>query len=128
MRYLLDSTAVIDWLKGRRRAVELLQRLALSDDILGVNALVIAEAYSGVADHELAATERLLDGFEFWPIDEHAARMAGRYRHTYARQGRVCQVADMMIGSHAIRLGAVLITENVRAFPMPELTIQRYDP
>ena len=124
MSYLLDSTGLIDWLKGRRGVAPILEQLA-STERLAVNAISMAEVYSGVADKDLAVTDRLFGGFDYWPIDPPTARLAGTYRYRYARMGRPLSVTDMLMAASAVRNDATLVTGNVKDFPMPELKLMR---
>jgi predicted nucleic acid-binding protein len=43
MKYLLDASAVIDWLNGRPRAVELFAGLIADDGSFAANAITVAE-------------------------------------------------------------------------------------
>ena len=122
-KYLLDSNAVIYWLNGRAPAPALLAELSRRGDVLAVNAVSVAETYSGVPPYDLQRIDSLLEAFEFWPIDWAVARLAGEYRYKYGQEGRKLGAPDVILGAHAIREDATLITDNVRDFPMPELKI-----
>ena len=124
-KYLLDANAVIYWLNGRPPAAELLAELGSRSDVLAVNAVSLAETYSGVPPDDLQRVDLLLEAFEFWPIDWAVARLAGEYRHKYGQEGRKLGAPDAILGAHAVREDATLITDNIRDFPMPELKILR---
>lgn len=123
MRYLLDANAIIDWLNGRQRVADLLASLAGEGDRLVVNAVALAEVFSGLSEDESVAAEPALGSLEFWDIDEAVARLAGSYRYEYARQGRKLPVADTLMAAHAVSRDATLVTRNIRDFPMPQLKI-----
>jgi predicted nucleic acid-binding protein len=120
---LLDASALIDWLKGSQRAVDILRGLIERDETLAVNAISIAEIYSGFSAQERADEQPFLRGLEYWPMDRGVAEAAGTYRYQYARLGRPLSVTDCLLAAHAISEDATLITDNVRDFPMPELKI-----
>jgi len=123
--YLLDSTVLIDWLRGMPDAKRQLEEFALEGARLAVNAVSVAEVYSGVGDNDRAATDALLDAFDYWLIDEETARRAGWYRYRFARLGRQFSVTDMILAAHAVDRDATLVTGNVKDFPMPELKMLR---
>jgi predicted nucleic acid-binding protein len=116
---------VIDWLKGRPPAPELLEELSSRGDLVAVNAVSIAETFSGVVEGDIEPVGKVLARFAYWQIGFDAARLAGEYRYRYAREGRTLAVPDVLLAAHAISEDATLITSNVRDFPMPELKILR---
>jgi len=123
--YLLDANVIINWLKGRPGAASLIDGLARRQEVVAVNAVAIAEVYSGVAEGDVPRTQGVLEAFEYWTIDEATARLAGQYRYRYARLGTPLSVTDMLMAAHTITRGATLVTGNVRDFPMPELRLLR---
>jgi predicted nucleic acid-binding protein len=123
MLYLLDSSAVIDWLNGRKGAVDTLPDLVESGHTLALNAISVAEVYSGLGDDERAFADRLLEAVEYWEIDQASALQAGAFRYQFARHGITLAVADVLLAAHAIQLGATLVTGNIKHFPMPELKL-----
>lgn len=126
--YLLDASVLIDWLKGRRQAAELLEELVRRGDVLAVNAIAIAETFSGFSAEERGRAEPVLQTLGFWDIDLEVAKLAGTYRYTYARMGQPLSVPDTLMAAHAVARGATLITGNVRDFPMPELGLEKLPP
>ncbi len=127
MSYLLDASVLISWLKGRPSAVALMRQLAADGEVLAVNTVSVAEVYSGVADKDRAITDGLFAAFEYWPIDQPTAQLAGYYRYEFDRQGKPLSVTDVLMAAHAIQNGATLVTGNVKDFPMPELKLLRLE-
>ena len=125
MAYLLDASVLIDWLKGKPNALQLLDDFARRGEILAVNAISLAEVYSGFSEDEREREEPFLGSLAYWEIDREVAELAGAYRYTYARMGQPLSVPDVLMAAHAVARGAILITGNVRDFPMPELELQR---
>lgn len=127
--YLMDSMVLIDWLKGRRSAVELLDELSARRPAprLAVNAVSVGETYAGIAPHDLEETTELVGQFPFWELTFAMGRLAGEYKYRYDRMGRPLAIPDMLLAAHAVTVDATLITANIKDFPMPELKILRYD-
>ena len=122
-KYILDTTLLIDHLRGRKGAAELVDTLALDNHRLGVCCVSIAELYSGLGQDELAVAGDLTDGLEYYEVSREVAKEAGRHRYEYARQGKSLSTADTLVAATAIAEGATLITANTRDFPMEEIRL-----
>lgn len=123
MNYLLDSTVVIDWLNGVPQAADLLNDLAVAGHVLALNAAGVAEIYSGLAEDETSAADRLVDNCEYWDLNLDDASLAGRYRYIYARRGITLSVPDTLMAAQSVNRDATLVTGNIKHFPMPELKL-----
>lgn len=117
-KYLLDTTALIDHLKGRQGVVDLIGTLARQGHQLGLCCVNVAEIYSGLTEREWVPAEILVDALEYYEVTSEAAKQAGRYRYDFARRGITLTTADTLIAAVAISEGAILITANTRDFPM----------
>ena len=122
-KYILDTTLLVDHLRGREEAVELVDTLALDGHRLGVCCVSITELYSGLGQHERAAADDFTDGLEYYDISREIAKEAGRYRYEFARRGTALSTADTLIAATAIAQGATLITANTSDFPMDEIEL-----
>ena len=127
-KYLVDSSALIDWLKGKPAAVGLFRGLIGGGHTLALNAIAIAEGYSGLADDEHGPADRIAETLEYWRIDAATAQLVGKLRYAYARKGRPLSVPDTLMAAHAITSDATLVTGNVRDFPMAELRLEKVPP
>ena len=118
-RYLLDTNIASYVIKGnvpavRRRAVQVpMAQLAISTVTEG-------ELRYGTARRpDAARLQTIVDEFlirmTILPWDSEAAQHYGQIRAALERQGQPMGDLDMMIGAHALALGAVLVT-NDRAF------------
>ena len=123
-RYLLDTTVLIDHLRGRQEVVELVTTLAQQGHELRVCCVNIAELYSGIGHGERSKADLLTDAMGFQDVTPQIAKEAGRYRHDFARPGRTLSVADTLIAAAAIAGDATLITANTADFPMSEIQLQ----
>ena len=60
-------------------------------------------------------------------LDQEVSWYYGRIRSRLKRQGRLIGNNDLFIASHALSLGAVLVTNNVREFnQVPDLTVENW--
>ncbi len=120
-KYRLDTTILIDHLRGGPEAAELITTLASQGHQLGPCCINVAELYSGLNPGEQARAERLVDSLDFYEITREAAKQAGRFRYDFARRGIPLSSADTLIAATAMEEVATLITANVRDFPMEDL-------
>jgi predicted nucleic acid-binding protein len=120
---LLDTSVIIDALNGKRNRREFLLDLVKAGHVLACCPINITEVYAGMRPKEEAATEAFLDSLQYIPITPAAARLAGELKRTHARKGATLNVGDVIIAGVAIHNGLALLTDNIRDFPMTELSL-----
>lgn len=123
MRLLLDTSVLIDVLRSRRERREWLGRLVRAGYSLETCAINIAEIYSGIRPGEESRTDALLSGLRRHDISVHAAEQAGAFKNLWARKGRTIGLDDMIVASVAIEQDCILVTDNQKDFPMPEIRL-----
>ena len=121
--FLLDTSIIIDTLNDKKNRRVLLRRLVEAGNTLACCAINVAEIYAGVRPQEEAATDRFLGSLEYYPIHYAAARMAGGLKQGFRKKGVTLTVADTLIAAVAIQESLTLITDNIKDFPMAELTL-----
>ena len=122
-KYILDTTLLIDHLRGRKEAAELVDTLALDGHRIGVCCVSITELYSGLGQDARVEADDLTDAMEYYEVSREIAKEAGRYRYEFARRGTTLATTDTLIAATAIAEGAILITGNTRDFPMEEIEL-----
>ena len=120
--FLLDTTILIDFFRGRIEAVQMLNML-VEEGPLGFCPVTVAEIFSGVRPEERARVEELFGALVYYPIPYETARLAGEYRKDYQKKGITLSISDTLIAAVAVKNSLTLITKNVRHFPMTELTV-----
>jgi predicted nucleic acid-binding protein len=121
--YLLDTNIIIDALNGKRGRKALLYNLVQQGHMLACCPISVAEIYAGMRPKEEVETEVLLSSLRFYPISWQSAKAAGLLKRHYARAGRTLSIADTLIAAVALENRLTLITDNVKDFPMRELSI-----
>jgi predicted nucleic acid-binding protein len=116
MRYLLDSTLLIDHTNGDPAALRMLMRLFEGGHDLYACDVVTCEALSFGGTGDLRPVETLLDSLEYVATSPSAARWAGASRRSRHRAGGKRAVGDALIAGLAVELEAVVVTRNVRDF------------
>lgn len=125
--YLLDSTVLIEWLRGREAIKDTMLRLVDAGHVLGTSCVNLAEVEAGLRQHERRSAGALLDRLRFLPTDRQAAHRAGRYQAEWAGKGRTIQTPDALVAGTARGNGAVLVTHNTSDFPMEDLRVAHPD-
>jgi predicted nucleic acid-binding protein len=118
MRVVLDSSVFIDHLRGNagaRAAVS--EHVDRGDQLWGI-VVSRAEVLAGMRSGERSETIRLLDRVSWLDIDVDIADDAGALARRFRRSHPGLQLADCVIAAGVRRLGGVLLTQNVRHFPM----------
>ena len=120
MRRLIDTSVLVDHLRGDARAVELLLGYATSGDELWSVTLVRTEVLAGMRKGEERATHRLLDQLRWQDVTCEVADRAGVLARIYARSHSGIDTIGYLLAAAAELLAAELVTLNVRDFPMIE--------
>lgn len=122
MLLVVDTSVLIDHLRGDERAVRRLRAAVESRDELWSATVVRTEILAGARPKEEAAIIELLDGLRWMEITVEVADSAGRLAARYLRSHPGVDTVDYLIAACAQKLDARLLTLNVRHFPMfPDL-------
>ncbi len=122
MLWVLDSTVLIDYLRGRP-AVRRVTALESTGDLLATTAVNVEEIVRGLRASEIAAATALFSGLEVLAVEQAAAWQAGEWRRSFAGRGVTLWQADCLIAATTKVNGAALITGNPKDFPMEGLEV-----
>jgi predicted nucleic acid-binding protein len=125
MTYLLDSSVLIDALNDRNGRSQLLSQISQQDILLACCAINVTELYMGMRAGEEAKTARFLRSLEFFPVTWEIAQLAGDLFRMWRQKGHTLGLADVTIAAVALTHKLVLVTDNEKHFPMPELQLFR---
>lgn len=126
MTILLDTSVLIDHLRGDQRARDAMRDALTQGHQLAASVVVKVEVLAGMRPVEEPATRRLLDALEWVPVDGAIADAAGRLANRYLRSHPGIDVADHIIAATALAREAQLWTRNVKHFPMFEGLVAPY--
>lgn len=122
MTLLLDTSVLIDHLRGDSAAREALAAAAVQGHRLASSVLVKVEVLAGMRSAEERRTRRLLDTLDWIEVDDDIAERAGLLANRYLPSHPGVDPVDHVIAATAELHDAVLWTRNVKHFPMfPEL-------
>jgi predicted nucleic acid-binding protein len=121
--FLLDTSALIDFSKRWEPARTQILAWVDARETLASCAISIAEFYSGLPAPEREIWDEFTASLAYWPISIDAAMRAGQDRYRYARQGKAIAMTDALIAAVAREHHAILVTRNVKHFPMDDLML-----
>ncbi|MBI2917238.1 MAG: type II toxin-antitoxin system VapC family toxin [Chloroflexi bacterium] len=113
MKYVLDTTWIIEYLRGNEQVVRRVQEL--QEEGLGVSIISVAELFEGVfrsktpVENEQALRD-FLGGVTVLPISEEIARVYGEKKAALAKRGAAVRSLDLLIAATALAAGTALFT------------------
>ena len=126
MRYLFDSTFVIDYLRDDAAAAARFARLFDDGDEPLINEVVVCEVRAGLSASAVPAFEALLQPTEFVQPGPLSAIQAGAWRAELRGRGRTLSLADALIAAAAVASDATVLTRNVRDFALTPAQVESY--
>lgn len=123
---LLDTTVLIDLLRGRDDARRRLFALRDADDAPYVCAVNVEETVRGLRPSEHAPARSLFAGLRMASLGAEEGWQAGVWRREFARRGRTLAQADCLVAAAALSIGGRLATGNPKDFPMPEIAVEHW--
>ena len=117
MTALVDTSVLVDYLRGHEGAAELLEQERAAAP-LHASEITRLEILAGMRPAEQDGTRSLLSTLSWHPVDSDVAEEAGALGRQWLPSHHPIDGADLAIAATAIRCGARLLTRNVRHFPM----------
>ena len=121
-RILLDTTVLIDALRGRP-AAQRLASLRRTGAEPWACVISVEEIWRGLLPGEEPQARRLFNGLRMAPLGVGEGIRAGVWRREFAARGVTLHQADCLIAAAAVRIGATLATANVDDYPMISLEV-----
>ncbi len=113
MKYVLDTTWIIEYLRGNEHVVRRVQ--GLQEEGLGVSIVSVAELFEGVfrsnrpRENEQALQD-FIGGVTVLPISEEIARIYGEQKAALVKKGAGVGSLDLLIAATALAAGTALLT------------------
>jgi predicted nucleic acid-binding protein len=119
---LFDTNILIDHLKGKREATDLLIKRSENNDLLSCSVISVIELKTGMRPDEEVQLVRFMRAFEKKEVTAEVADIAGNYMNQY-RKSHGINMADAIIAATARKTGAKLYTLNQKHYPMTDIDV-----
>ena len=118
MTVVVDTSVLIDHLRGRPEARDALSHAVLAGERIVGSVLTRTEVLAGMRASESIATRALLDALDWVSVDEEIADAAGHLANQYLRSHPGVDTVDYVIAATTDRVSGRLWTRNIKHFPM----------
>ena len=127
----LETTFLIDVLRGRTETVAHLRQLVNSSDTVVIAAPTLFEVMEGVAlsrtERERNQIQEVLQNATVLPLDMETACSAGELSAQLIEEGQTIGQIDTLIAAIAIHHNEPILTRNVKHFSrIPGLVVEEY--
>jgi predicted nucleic acid-binding protein len=126
VRLLVDSSFVIDYLRGQPEARERWISAFDQGDEPIVTEVVVCEVRAGLRERDEVRLAAFLEPLEFVQPGPATAMLAGRWRFEAHGRGYRLSLADALIAAAAHVARAAVLTRNVRDFALTPVRIETY--
>ncbi len=120
--YLADTNVIIGFLKGREPDTDILKVL-LEDKKVSLSSLTLAELFAGATLAESKKIVKLMRYVSLIPVGKEIAMIGGTYRKHYSKKINRVYLLDCLIAATCKENKLTLITNNVKDYPMKDITI-----
>lgn len=118
-RYLLDTNIVSDLIRNPQGRVAA-HVAKIDEHRICTSIIVSAELHYGAvkrgSQRLTAQLEKVLGALDVLPFEAPAGRVYGELRCRLESKGKPIGANDLLIAAHALALGHILVTDNVREF------------
>jgi predicted nucleic acid-binding protein len=114
---LVDTSVLIDYLRGRQDAADLLENERTAAP-LHASEITRLEVLAGTRPDEEQPTRALLSTLRWHAVDSEIAEKAGELGRAWLPSHRGIDGADLAVAATALLLDARLLTLNTKHFPM----------
>jgi predicted nucleic acid-binding protein len=119
---LVDTSVLIDHLRGNHAARDALAEAVARGDRLAASVVVKVEILAGMRPEGERPTRRLLDAVDWYAVTDLIAEQAGEFANRFLRSHPGVDPVDYIIAATATLHEASLWTQNLKHFPMfPDL-------
>ena len=118
MTILIDTSVLIDHLRGDEAAQRALANAAQQGERLASSVVSRVEVLAGMRPEEEPPTRRLLSALDWISVDDEIAERAGVLANRFLRSHPGVDPVDFIVAATAEIHDAILWTRNVKHFPM----------
>lgn len=125
MAVIVDTTVLVDYLRGRPQAIGTLAPLIIRGGVF-CSRVTRVELAIGMRAHQAEQASSLYTWLDTIEADAEIGTQAEAFANTWGSSHSGIDVADYLIAATAEVRGLTLVTTNVRHFPMIEGLVAPY--
>lgn len=118
MTLVVDTSILIDHLRGRAEAHRVLRDAVERGEPLAASVLTKVEVLAGMRPNEERATRVLLSSIAWLAVDDELAERAGALANRFNPSHPGVDPVDYVIAATVQRFEAIFLTRNIKHFPM----------
>jgi predicted nucleic acid-binding protein len=122
----LDSTFIIDHLRGDPAAIDRWESVFANGDTPFVGEVTVCEVRAGLREADEPQLVAFLEPIEFVQPGPIHAMTAGRWRASARARGWTLSLPDALIAAAAESLDAAVLTRNSRDFALTPVRVETY--
>jgi predicted nucleic acid-binding protein len=123
--YLIETDVLIDLFNKKTEADKLISELSKNGKIV-TSAVTIAELRAGWDEKKASYyLPKLYAIVQVILVTQEIAEYAGELRNIYGKKGQVLPTVDTLIAATCIINSYILVTRNVRHYPMKEINLYK---
>jgi predicted nucleic acid-binding protein len=115
MKLVIDTSVLIDYLRGGSRWEELLSKFEKSDELY-LPTIVIFELFSGSSTSNLEISRKITDFLKYFQKVDLTEKIAKRAGVLFRDVNKNLGASDYIIAASTLELGATLVTLNIKHF------------
>ena len=124
MLYMLDTNICSYIIRNRPLQIKAKLQEIEQHHTVALSSIVVAELLYGADKKQSPKLQKIvssfIDNFILYDYDKNAASSYATVRSNLEKQGRIIGANDLLIASHALGLGAILVTNNTKEFDRVE--------
>ena len=127
MLYMLDTNICSYIIRNKPQSIKKRLQEVEENHTIALSSIVVSELLYGATKKDSPKLMRIvsafIDNFIIYDYSKTSAKSYANIRTDLEKKGEIIGANDLLIASHALSLGAVLVTNNMREFKRVEKLI-----
>ena len=124
MLYMLDTNICSYIIRNKPQSIKVKLQEVEKNHTIALSSIVVSELLYGATKKDSQKLMRIvsafIDNFIIYDYAKVSAQSYANIRTDLEKKGHIIEANDLLIASHALSLGAVLVTNNTREFKRVE--------
>jgi len=124
MLYMLDTNICSYIIRNKPQSIKEKLQEVEENHTVALSSIVVSELLYGATKKDspklMKVVSAFIDNFIIYDYSKISAQSYGNIRTDLEKKGKIIGANDLLIASHALSLGAILVTNNTREFERVE--------